>query len=117
MKLPDLSRYKEEKKAWQDAGEPVRSDEEVVQLYDICAACEHFIKLPLLPDRGQCGICTCLLSKDADRMNKLRWATTSCPLDPPKWGTKKEAEPEVPVQPQFNQRKRKGGGGNCGCGA
>lgn len=118
MKIPDIELYRQEKNNWKEAGEPVRSDEKVAELYNICAQCEEYIPLPLVTDRGQCRICTCLLSKDGDHMNKLRWATTSCPLN--KWTEepeyqKKEAEPEIPVQPQFNSRKKKGGG-SCGCG-
>lgn len=118
MELPNIELYRQEKNDWKEAGEPVRSDEKVEELYNICVGCEEYIPLPLVKDRGQCRVCTCLLSKDGDSLNKLRWSTTACPLG--KWKEeagyeKKEAAPEVPAQPQFNSRKPKSGG--CGCGS
>ncbi len=119
MKLPDIELYRQEKENWKANGQPVRSDEKVAELYNICSSCEEYIPLPLATDKGQCKICTCLLSKTAEYMNKLKWATTKCPLN--KWAEepgyeKKEAEPEVPAQPQFNTRKPKNQGDSCGCG-
>jgi hypothetical protein len=117
MKLPDIELYRQEKENWKASGQPVRSDEKVAELYEICISCDEYIAMPLAKDRGQCKICTCLLSKDGDHMNKLRWATTKCPIN--KWVEepgyeKKEAEQEVPAQPQFNSRKPKNR--DCGCG-
>lgn len=115
MELPDIKLYRQEKKKWKEAGEPTRSDEKVLELFEICKSCEHFIKIT--KSIGQCGVCTCALRQDGDAMNKLRWATTSCPLPEPKWtaeeGIQKEAEQEVPAQPQYINRPKKGG---CGCG-
>ncbi len=117
MIKPDLELYRQEKEEWKSQGKPTRSDERVAELHAICAPCDQYIKIPLVEDRGQCAVCSCLLSKDGDYMNKLRWATTKCPLD--KWkeeeGYEKEAEPEVPAQPQFNSRAKKTNT-DCGCG-
>lgn len=115
MVNPDLNRYRLEKKIWKNSGQPVRSDERVAELYNICINCENYIPIPLLTDRGQCAICTCLLSKDSDRMNKLRWATTKCPLPEPKWveeeGFEQKIEPEVETPgPKISRQS------DCGCG-
>jgi hypothetical protein len=117
MIVPDINKYREEKEQWKAAGQPVRSDERVEELYNICEACEHYIPVPLVQDRGQCEICTCLLSKDGDRMNKLRWATTKCPLPEPKWTEEPgqiQTEAELNTLPQSNRRKLPPAG--CGCG-
>jgi hypothetical protein len=109
MIIPDFNLYRQEKKQWKEAGEPVRSDERVKELYNICASCEHYIPLPVLENRGQCAVCTCLLSVDDDRLNKLRWATTRCPLEEPKWTEDVENKEALKI----TQAPPKTGG--CGC--
>lgn len=112
MKIPNIEQYRQEKKTWKNMGEPKRSDEKVIELYAICSKCEHY--LPLLENVGQCGICTCILRKDGERINKLRWATTRCPLDEPKWteepGYEKSGDTlnSIPPPPAPNK--------GCGCG-
>jgi hypothetical protein len=79
-------RYKSLKKAhqrWVEAGKPVRSDERVAEIYD-----QHCSQCPLLTETkmGQaCKLCGCLLSRERNFMNKLKWATEGCPLPDPKW--------------------------------
>lgn len=118
MLFPDIQRYRQEKEQWKNAGKPMRSDERVAEIFDNhCKPCENYIPIPLLEDRGQCAVCTCLLSKDDDNMNKIRWATTKCPLPEPKWVEEpvyEKKEAEQPAQPQFNQRKKPPTNG-CGC--
>ncbi len=118
MEVPDIKLYREEKKKWIEANEPVRTDEKVLELYNICADCENYTPLPLFKDRGQCKICTCLLSKDGDRMNKLRWATTKCPLEEPKWLEEEEyrQEKSEPEPKQIGPDPHRGRNKGCGCG-
>ena len=84
MRIPDIKQFRQEKKRWKAFGEPKRSDERVLEIYNnYCEPCEYFEKLPII-DRGQCQHCGCLLAKHPDRANKIYWATTECPIK--KWG-------------------------------
>ncbi len=67
---------------WKMAGSPVRSDEEVVRIFeDLCWKCEHFTT------NSTCPLCGCRVSKSTNALlNKIRMATESCPLK--KWGEK-----------------------------
>jgi hypothetical protein len=79
-------RYKTLKSAkarWEEAGKPVRSDERVQEIYD-----QHCSQCPMLTATllGEaCKLCGCKLSREGNWLNKLRWATESCPLEQPKW--------------------------------
>lgn len=70
---------------WRLAGKPTRSKESVLKLFEICRDCEHFIKYK--HNFGECNICGCNIKKDHEDLNfnKLSWATTKCPDNPPKW--------------------------------
>lgn len=60
-------------KEWTDNRKPLRTDEEVERIYnDICEPCEFFKK-------GRCDLCGCNLK------TKIKWQTTKCPHNPPKW--------------------------------
>ena len=77
-----VGRYAAEIQTWLAAGRPVRSDERVREIYEtICRPCEHFNQ-----ERERCKACGCKLGLSRRALfNKLRMATTSCPLDEPKW--------------------------------
>lgn len=79
-----VKRFYLERKKWIKAGNPKRTADEINNLFDnICSKCEHFKKKG--PHEGKCGICGCRLTRKKEYLNKLAWATTSCPLDNPKW--------------------------------
>jgi hypothetical protein len=70
-------------KKWLAAGSPTRSDERVAEIYD-----QHCSQCPMLAETklGQaCKLCGCLLNRDRNFMNKLRWGTEACPDNPPRW--------------------------------
>lgn len=69
--------------AWSAAGWPVRSAQRIAELFAVCQACEHFESTG--QDRGRCRLCTCHVSTASGELNKLFWATTVCPADPPRW--------------------------------
>lgn len=72
---------------WIQAGKPVRTLDAVRQLYDTkCSPCYAF-------DNDMCGICGCRIKRNTLMMNKLAWATESCPLAEPQW----EAEIKVDI--------------------
>lgn len=80
-----------EQRKWQKAGRPYRTDSQILQLYSICSGCEHFLSSGKCEYcGGNCQICGCRISPIKEIFNKLAWATTSCPLDDPKW----KEEPE-----------------------
>lgn len=56
------------------AGVDRAPDDVIAQRQATCSACEQGA------GRALCGVCGCLLAA------KLRVASESCPLDPPKWG-------------------------------
>jgi hypothetical protein len=55
-------------------GQNVTAEEKQARL-DICNSCEFFNK-----DNNRCGKCGCMMQI------KTGWASSSCPLNPPKWG-------------------------------
>ena len=67
---------------WIAAGWPVRSNEEVQRLYnDVCQPCPHFQRKD---EKTRCALCGCRLNTTRG-MNKLLWATESCPANPPRF--------------------------------
>jgi len=95
--------FLEERKRWHREKKPTRTDEEVEQLYKkFCENCEY--------RSGKiCSICGCFLRL------KLKWRTTSCPLNPPKWKSDinvEDIEPKPKLKNRKKPKKRKGG---CGC--
>lgn len=78
-----VSRYLTARRRWKAAGRPVRSDANVEALLSICQACPHARR----DRRGlakACGICGCRVNR-RQFVNKLRWATGSCPANHPRW--------------------------------
>lgn len=78
-----ITQFTQEFLKWQKAGRPVRTQEKIVELFQICKSCENFNKDT--EDKGSCNICGCTLRSGGTQLNKLRWATTKCPLEEPKW--------------------------------
>lgn len=77
-------RYASERNKWAQAGKPYRTDARILEIFDNqCAPCENFN--PEGEGKGSCGICGCRLLREGKMLNKLAWATTECPLTPPKW--------------------------------
>lgn len=75
------SRYASELGAWIAAGSPKRTDVQVDELHVICSSndCGKF-------EDGHCGACGCAINKSRfGWANKLRMATTRCPLPVPRW--------------------------------
>jgi len=107
-----IDSYEKEHEIWVKAGKPTRNRRRRAQLYSICAMCEHYTG-------KTCEICGCMINLTPG-LNKLYWATTKCPNDPPKWVAeepkKEESDPEeaalVP-DAALNKPPRKTGG--CGC--
>lgn len=70
---------------WHRAGRPIRSQERVNELLQICRTCPF---LTADEKRGAyCGKCGCPINGKVDNPteNKLAMATERCPLDPPRW--------------------------------
>lgn len=87
-----VKRFLVETLKWKQAGSPVRSEERIKELFEICSSnqCGQYQKAN---DRmGKCGLCGCSLKDTNAGLNKLAWATTNCPHDPPLW---KEEEIQV----------------------
>lgn len=108
--IKKIKKYGTAVKKWVDAGKPLRTDEEIVRIYDeICVPCEHF-------KEDSCGLCGCRLKRDvANATNKIAMATEECPIN--KWGpvtdeSKIRITPEAPVPPVPDTPKK----GGCGCG-
>jgi len=95
---------------WQRAGRPTRSDAEVERIYtEICQPC-YWFEPAKRGNRGRCLICGCRVNlRD---FNKLRWATESCPDDPPRWVATVDddgqpIDPEPPPRPRLTRRERR----------
>jgi hypothetical protein len=79
--------FMEEFLTWVKEGSPIRSDDEVWSLFkNECEPCPSFTRVDEVS--GKCFLGDCSLASDTRRDNKLRWATTSCPLTPPKFLSK-----------------------------
>lgn len=79
-----LSNFAKARRKWKDAGQPMRSPDQIESIMDTCRTCEHFVKTD--DDTNGCKKCGCkkLLGFGGLRI-KIGWATERCPLDPPKW--------------------------------
>jgi hypothetical protein len=76
--------YAKEKSKWSRAGKPLRSDEEIIRIFDTkCKPCPYFN--PTGETTGSCKICRCFLKREGHEINKIAWATTECPDNPPRW--------------------------------
>lgn len=85
------NRFFQERTKWAQAGKPYRTDERMKEVFEICKGCPFFDGNE---EAGSCGICGCRLSPDDKFINKIAWATTNCPHNPPKW--EEEKLPEKP---------------------
>lgn len=96
--LKIAQRFLEERKKWKQAGAPTRSSERIQELFNICSSneCGQYIKIT--DNHGQCGICQCHLKVGSVNLNKLAYATTRCPHDPPFWVEEDEFNPEKKVE-------------------
>ena len=62
----------------------MRSEKLVARLFQVCCLpCKRFIPAGRA-DRGRCELCGCRVNLKTG-LNKLRWATESCPDTPPKF--------------------------------
>jgi len=77
-----IKRYMAAHDRWDAAGRPMRSKEQMEDIFKICKECEH-IKWDLLGYK--CNICKCRLHHKREKINKIAMATESCPDDPPRW--------------------------------
>lgn len=119
----NIDSYEEELKRWEEAGKPVRSKEQMEKIFNtFCKHCSYYTG-------EKCHICGCMINLTTG-LNKLRWATTRCPDNPPRWTEdipvaeekeaiieqKEEGEPapkqaDPPPDAAPTKRKKKG----CGC--
>lgn len=78
-----ILRYFLEWGKWRLRGKPLRSRDEVLNRFSICAGCPSFSNY--MDGTGTCNICGCNIKKDHTdhKFNKLSWATTKCPIG--KW--------------------------------
>lgn len=109
--------FLEERKKWKKSGSPTRSDDRIKELFSICSSnkCGQYIKIS--DNHGQCGICQCHLRTGSINLNKLAYATTKCPYDPPFWTEEPEFRPQSEIQelPSAPPSKPPVDAG-CGCG-
>lgn len=85
--LDKIAKFLQEEKKWVLAGRPIRSEDEMQKIHEICRHCEHFEEgHGWLPKYDRCGICGCNLHPTQTAMNKIAMATTKCPLESPRWG-------------------------------
>lgn len=84
--------YLKARRKWVAAGKPVRSAEEVAEIFAICQSneCGKFEPAKIFSKtKGGCKECGCNLAQQTGRLfNKIEWATEHCPLG--YWGEKKE---------------------------
>jgi len=72
--------YLAARKIWVAAGKPLREDEEIKRIYNThCKNCKYYTN-----NGYACSQCGCYIN-DTNGWNKIAWATTHCPLDPPEW--------------------------------
>jgi hypothetical protein len=92
-------RRKSEKAVWEKAGRPLRSPERIAQIHDeLCKPCDYY---STHLGFNTCQLCGCGLRKKGAMMNKIAWATTSCPDKPPKWTA--EVEVASKIEPEVNR--------------
>lgn len=69
---------------WTLYGQPVRTQEKIDELYQICNRCPNYDEYAPEAGFGTCRICGCNINKGRS-LNKLAWGTTHCPDKPPRW--------------------------------
>jgi len=79
-----IDSYEKEHREWVEAGKPLRTNEEIEQIHNICSECPHFDKAN--ERRGNCHWCGCQIRMRGKYLNKAAWGTTECPdPDGPRW--------------------------------
>lgn len=72
-------RYGRALSRWIKAGRPIRSEEDIATLYEICKTCRAFET-----ETNSCKFCGCRLGTNSNPLiNKIAMATERCPVD--KW--------------------------------
>jgi len=115
------SQYLDERRRWVEAGKPLRSEERIAEIFEICSknTCGQYIEKG--EGVGQCGLCGCNLKKRGTLLNKISWANTSCPMEEPLWGPEegiaqeknKDDNISLSLSKEEKAEARKKGG--CGC--
>jgi len=123
MKKPSLAaqgvNYVRERREWKAAGKPMRPAKLIKYIYEnICKPCEHFDG-----EQSRCNVCGCFIKMEGEAWNKLAWATTRCPLVPPKWKNISQDDrpalkgpPKPKKNPPATKNKRQGDEECKGCG-
>lgn len=98
--MNQIFQFAKEYTKWVRSGKDVRPPEEIDRLFEICSACPNS-ELIEDGDVRMCNLCNCRLapSSDDNKRNKLLWATTRCPMEPPMFiehGTSKDEENSNP---------------------
>lgn len=79
--LPSLiqqaTNLKEAYDKWSEAGKPLRTPEQISNLFSICEQCPLFMRIST--DIGRCKSCGCWLKRKGETFNKLAWPTEGCP--------------------------------------
>lgn len=80
-KTKTVASFVRERAIWIATGRPMRGPEERAAIFEICQSnvCGAF-------KGSSCGICGCGLHPTRDVLNKIAWATTSCPHKNKYWG-------------------------------
>lgn len=78
-KMTRFTNYAKAVLNWYQSGKPIRTDEDVSELLEICKQCEHYHA-----EKSFCKICGCNLNLSRNALfNKLRMKTEHCPIG--KW--------------------------------
>lgn len=67
---------------WVLAGKPLRDDEYIFELFEICKNCPSKAFIKHSETSGECDECGCHIkrvSASVDDFNKLSWPTEACP--------------------------------------
>jgi hypothetical protein len=104
-----------ERAVWKKAGSPMRPLEERARIFEICQSnqCGAF-------QGSSCGICGCGLHPERDTLNKIAWATTSCPHENAYWGPSEVVDVEITDQDMDEaviEHEKEDPPKGCGCGA
>jgi len=93
-----VSSYIQERLAWLKKGKPVRPQQEIEYIFNkFCKPCKYY-------NGKLCSICGCYVN-DGNTLNKILWATTRCPDNPPKWIEYNEKK-DLPQKKPKKKRKR-----------
>ena len=78
-----LQRYNRARDNWIQAGKPKRSKAEITEIFETkCKPCPEFQKVT--ETIGRCKMCGCALNLGTN-LNKIMFATESCPKKEPEW--------------------------------